>query len=117
MLVVVFNQVPTNRLLNSMFWTMLISVIYSRLGAAGSRLRLLSSQTSGCTMRRQEHNGKYKAVIFDMGGVLVPGPGAVFRGKLNHIDIKFVNHVPSRILSVTGASPACFVPRLVMHSL
>ena len=48
-------------------------------------------------MRRQEHNGKYKAVIFDMGGVLVPGPGAVFRGKLSHNDIKF----PSRILSVT----------------
>ena len=65
-------------------------------------------------MRRQEHNGKYKAVIFDMGGVLVPGPGAVFRGKLNHNDIKFVNHVPSRTLC---ASPACFVPRLVMHSL
>ena len=81
-----------------------IFVICSRLGAAGSRLRLLSSQTSGCTMRRQEHNGKYKAVIFDMGGVLVPGPGAVFRGKLNHNDIKF----PSRILSVTDASPACF---------
>ena len=62
-----------------------IFVICSRLGAAGSRLRLLSSQTSGCTMRRQEHNGKYKAVIFDMGGVLVPGPGSVFRGKLSHI--------------------------------
>ena len=64
-------------------------------------------------MRRQEHNGKYKAVIFDMGGVLVPGPGAVFRGKLNHNDIKF----PSLILSVTGVSPACFVSRLAMHSL
>lgn len=57
-----------------------------RLGAAaGNRFRLLSSShtaASAVSMSRQQHNGKYKAVIFDMGGVLVPGPGGVFNGEL-----------------------------------
>jgi len=51
--------------------------------SAVNRLDAISRMASLSTSTRK-HNGKYRAVIFDMGGVVVPGPGKVFRGKMQN---------------------------------
>jgi len=45
------------------------------------RLKVLQRTTAAqCASTHSKGDGQLKAVIFDMGGVLVQGPGRVFAG-------------------------------------
>lgn len=49
-----------------------------RLGASINRARLLQASVMSRNSIRSGHNGRFKAVIFDMGGVLIRSPVGVF---------------------------------------
>lgn len=52
--------------------------MYFRLATSISRIGLFQTVAMSHTGRKHVHNGKFKAVIFDMGGVLIRSPGKVF---------------------------------------
>ena len=66
--------------------------------------RALSVSPMLTSSRQKDQQHKYKAVIFDMGGVLIPSPGLLFKGKnqnQNHIQwITVFNTGPARLFHV-----------------
>lgn len=56
-------------------------IFYFRIAKSAARLKVLSNATAAKISHRQVHNQRYKAVIFDMGGVLVESPGRAFSGE------------------------------------
>ena len=62
------------------------------MSAAGRPWLSSSKVTPAVTaMYSKKHHSKYKAVIFDMGGVILPSPFEMFRGKIEKFDR---NHQP-----------------------
>lgn len=59
--------------------SILTFTLFCRVCSSVNRVLTIQRSLASNSMRRN-HNGKFKAVIFDMGGVLVQGPGNVFQG-------------------------------------